>query len=145
MRCLWRTPFARSGIRRTAMGRDVYGKLPYNGASGSRKLSAKQFPMEWIMHADTVEKSARTARLEARITDAQKDQFQRAAELQGRSLSDFVVASIQEAAARVLQEHEIIRLTQRDRTMFVAAILDDRAPSKRLVKAAQTYHKKMGL
>jgi uncharacterized protein (DUF1778 family) len=41
-----------------------------------------------IMHSNTIEKSGRTARLEARITDAQKEQFQRAAELQGRSLSD---------------------------------------------------------
>jgi uncharacterized protein (DUF1778 family) len=97
------------------------------------------------MHTDPVEKGARTARLEARITDAQKDQFQRAAELQGRSLSDFVVASIQEAATRVIQEHETIRLAQQDRATFVAAILDDRAPSKRLVKAARTYRKKMGL
>jgi uncharacterized protein (DUF1778 family) len=97
------------------------------------------------MHSNTIEKSGRTARLEARITDAQKEQFQRAAELQGRSLSDFVVASIQEAATRVIQEHETIRLTQRDRTTFVAAILEDRAPSKRLVKAAKNYRKKMGL
>ncbi len=42
---------------------------------------------------------ARVARLEARVTTDQKAMLQHAATLSGRTLSDFVVASAQEAAA----------------------------------------------
>ncbi|MGH6959741.1 MAG: DUF1778 domain-containing protein, partial [Dongiaceae bacterium] len=42
----------------------------------------------------------RAERLEARISRDQKTLFQRAAELQGRTLTDFVVSSAQDAAVR---------------------------------------------
>jgi uncharacterized protein (DUF1778 family) len=100
------------------------------------------------MHATDIEsldKAARSARLEARVTDEQKTLLQRAAALLGRSLSDFLVASAQDAATRVIQEHEMIRLTKADRTVFVSALLDPPAPNARLAKAAKAYRQKMGL
>ena len=47
---------------------------------------------------DTREKASRSERLEARISKAQKTLFVRAATVQGRSLTDFLIASVQEAA-----------------------------------------------
>ncbi|HYW47569.1 MAG TPA: DUF1778 domain-containing protein [Bryobacteraceae bacterium] len=52
--------------------------------------------------------AAKTARLEARLTDEQKALFQHAADLTGRSLTEFVVSSAQEAAARTVREHEVL-------------------------------------
>lgn len=95
--------------------------------------------------AESLEKTARRARLEARVTDEQKTLLQRAAALLGRSLSDFLVASAQDAATRVIQEHETIRLTKTDRTAFVSALLNPPAPNARLAKAAKGYRQKMGL
>jgi uncharacterized protein (DUF1778 family) len=46
--------------------------------------------------------TARTARLEARISPEMLDVVKRAAEIQGRSLCDFVAAS-QEAAHRTIE------------------------------------------
>jgi hypothetical protein len=46
----------------------------------------------------------RDERLEARISRDQKALFQRAAELQGRTLTDFVIAGVHEAAVRVIEE-----------------------------------------
>lgn len=46
-------------------------------------------------------------RLEARISPEQKRLFQRAAELQGRTLTDFVVASVNDAAQRVIEDMSI--------------------------------------
>ena len=55
----------------------------------------------------TTETAAKTARMEARLTGDQKTLFQHAADLTGRSLTDFVVSSAQEIAARTVREHEV--------------------------------------
>lgn len=71
--------------------------------------------------------------------------LQRAATLSGRTLSGFVVASAQEAADRVIQEHETIRLSCAEQVVFVSALLDPPAPNARLRKAAAAYRKTLGL
>ena len=92
----------------------------------------------------TADKS-RGARLEARISVEQKTVLQQAAALSGRTLSEFVVASAQEAANRVIQEHETIRLSRSEQLAFVSALLNPPAPNKRLRQAAAAYRKQMGL
>ena len=81
----------------------------------------------------------RTARLEARITEEQKDLLSRAAALLGRSLSEFVVTCAYETAARTLREHRTLTLSNRDREVFVAALLKTPTPGARLRKAARRY------
>jgi uncharacterized protein (DUF1778 family) len=83
----------------------------------------------------------KAARLEARITAAQKALFQRAAAVTGRSVSDFVISSAQEAAVRTLREHEVMALSARDSEAFVAALLGADEPGPRLRQAAQRYRK----
>ena len=98
------------------------------------------------MLTDTTETKAkaRAARLEARVTTDQKALLQHAATLSGRTLSEFVVASAQEAAAKLIQEHETIRLTRKEQIAFVTALLNPSAPSARLRKAAARYRQQMG-
>ena len=84
-------------------------------------------------------------RLEARISVQQKTVLQQAAALSGRTLSEFVVASAQEAASRVIQEHETIRLSRTEQIAFVSALLNPPPPNERLRKAAAVYRKQMGL
>ena len=86
----------------------------------------------------------RAERLEARISPYQKTLFQRAAALQGRSLTDFVVSSVQEAAVRTIEEMEIIRLTARDSHAFADALLHPRAPNEKLRAAARRYLETIG-
>lgn len=93
---------------------------------------------------ETVEK-ARGARLEARISIEQKTELQQAAALSGRTLSEFVIASAQEAARRVIQDHETIRLSRAEQIAFVSTLLDPPAPNARLRRAAAAYRKQMGL
>ena len=83
--------------------------------------------------------SAKESRLEARITGDQKTLFQKAAKLTGRSLTDFVVATVQETAIRTVREHETMTLSARDSEAFVTALLNPPAPGARLRKAAQNY------
>jgi uncharacterized protein (DUF1778 family) len=87
----------------------------------------------------------RAARLEARVTTDQKALLQQAAALSGRTLSEFVVASAHEAATRVIQDHETIRLSRAEQVAFVNALLKPRAPTVRLRKAAAKYRQQMGL
>jgi len=90
------------------------------------------------------EKPSRSERLEARITPEQKALLSRAAELRGRSLTDFVVSSAQEAARETIREHERLTLSERDRQAFVAALLEDAEPGERLRRAADRYRRRSG-
>jgi uncharacterized protein (DUF1778 family) len=90
-------------------------------------------------------RGARGARLEARVSPVQKNLFQRAADLSGRTLSEFVVASAQDAAERLIQDQNVIRLTPAEQTAFVKGLLEDIEPGPRLRQAAATYKQRMGL
>lgn len=94
--------------------------------------------------AEILEKT-RNARLETRVSTDQKSFFQRAATLSGRTLSEFVIESTQEAAARIVKEHEIIRLVREEQEAFVSALLSSSTPGTRLSEAAQRYRQKAGL
>jgi uncharacterized protein (DUF1778 family) len=94
---------------------------------------------------DKAVKRSRTERLEARVRIEQKKLFERAASLQGRSVTDFVLASAEEAAVRTIQDYEIIKISGRDRDFFVESVLNERAPSKKLLDAAARYKARMGM
>jgi uncharacterized protein (DUF1778 family) len=81
--------------------------------------------------ADSVTKPAsarmRAERLEARITVSQKALIEHAAGLQGRSVTDFVLSSVQEAAAKAIDEHQRLTLSVRDGRAFVQSLATVRA------------------
>jgi uncharacterized protein (DUF1778 family) len=87
----------------------------------------------------------RNARLEARISSDQKNFFQRAATLMGRTLSELVIDSTQEAAAKIVQEHDVIRLSREEQVAFVSALLAPSEPGARLKQAVQSYRQQAGL
>jgi hypothetical protein len=58
-------------------------------------------------------KSERTARLEARISPETLEIIRRAAEIQDRSVSEFVAAVAQEAAQRAIHQVEPLKLPRR--------------------------------
>ena len=62
-----------------------------------------------------------------------------AAELQGRSVSDFVVAAAQEVAHRTIEETSVIRLSIEDQQRFVDLLLNPPAPTPALQRAAQAH------
>ena len=85
---------------------------------------------------------SRTARLEARIAPEALAAVKRAAELQGRSVSDFVVAAAQEAAHRAIEEAQIIRLSVQDQRAIADAVLNP-PPLTAAMKRAITRHRKL--
>lgn len=90
--------------------------------------------------ANTVKTSTlRNERLEARISSEQKRLIQEAAELQGRTLTDFVIASVHEAAVRAIDDMKAIKLTEEESRAFADALLKPREPSAKLNEAARRY------
>jgi uncharacterized protein (DUF1778 family) len=82
--------------------------------------------------------TARTARVEARIAPEALAVVRRAAELQGRSVSDFVVAAALKDAQRTIKDAQIIRLSVDDQERFAQLLLNPPplAPAmKRALKA----------
>jgi uncharacterized protein (DUF1778 family) len=81
----------------------------------------------------------RTQRTEARLLPDQKKRIERAANIKGVSLSDFMVQNADEAAIRTIQQHESWKLETKDRDLFVEALLNPLEPSARLRSAAKRY------
>lgn len=59
-----------------------------------------------------------TARLEARLPHEVHALLKRAAQIQGRTLTDFVVSAAQEAARQTIEATEIVRLSVEDQQWF---------------------------
>jgi len=119
----------------------LYGQLPYIEFTGE-VTGNRSWGTTMLTEADA---KTRAARLEARMTTDQKALLQQAATLSGRTLSEFVLASAQEAAAKVIEQHETIRLTRNEQVAFVTALLKPRAPNARLRRAAAKYRQQTGL
>jgi uncharacterized protein (DUF1778 family) len=84
-----------------------------------------------------------SARLEARVPPEVKALWQQAAELEGRTLTDFVIASVQEAASKIIQRHQTLKLNREDSQAFVTALLEPPQLSETLKTAAIRYQQTM--
>jgi uncharacterized protein (DUF1778 family) len=87
---------------------------------------------------------ARAQRLEARVTMAQKTLIERAAALQGRTITDFVLTSVQDAARRAIEQHQQIELSVRDSAAFVEALLNPKPVNNRLRTTIRRYRDATG-
>ena len=78
-------------------------------------------------------------RFDARLDEDQKTLIQRAADLEGRTMTDFVLHSAEAAAERTIQERVMVILSARETEAFVNAILNPPEPGPVLRAAAQAY------
>ena len=88
-------------------------------------------------------KIRKDARLEARVTKEQKQLIERAAQLRGQNLTEFMVAVLAEAAIQIIKDRELLQLTERDRQVFAEALLNPPAPSETAYADAQWYKQMM--
>ena len=102
---------------------EPYGKLPY---------------------IERMAQTSGTARLEARVPAKVHAVLKRAAEIQGRTLTDFVVAAAHDAACRAIAEAEIVRLSIEDQRRIASAVLEPPAPKAALRRAAKRRRKLLG-
>lgn len=82
-------------------------------------------------------------RFDARLDQDQKTLIQRAADLEGRTMTDFVLHSAKVAAERTIQERAMTILSARDTEAFVNAILSPPEPGPVLRAAARAYRNRV--
>ena len=85
-----------------------------------------------------------TARLEARLPPDVHAMLKRAAQIQGRSLTDFVVTAAQEAARHTIEDAEIIRLSAEGQRRFAEALLNPPEPNEALKRAFEHHRRLVG-
>ena len=67
-----------------------------------------------------LDKSAKTYRFDARLNEEQKLLIQRAADLEGRTMTDFVLRSAEAAAERTIETRSLLVLTARETRAFAS-------------------------
>ena len=85
-----------------------------------------------------------TARLEARISKDLHATLKRAAELQNRTITDFVIDAVQEAATRAIEQTDVLRLTLADQEKFAQALLSPPKAAPVLKRAFVRRRKLLG-
>jgi uncharacterized protein (DUF1778 family) len=84
----------------------------------------------------------RTARIEARIPPEGLAMVKRAAEIEGRSVSDFVIEAAQKAARKTIEDTHVIRLAAEDQLRFAQMLLGP-APLAPAMERARTAHARL--
>ena len=84
------------------------------------------------MSRSSVEKQAR---FEARISPELHRLLKRAADLQGRTLTDFVMAAASDAARKTIAEIELIQLSDAATQMVAGRLLNAPAPNAAMKRA----------
>ncbi|WP_372005433.1 DUF1778 domain-containing protein [Tistrella mobilis] len=87
----------------------------------------------------------RSERLEARVSAEQKRLIEHAAALEGRSVTDFVLAAVQDAARRAIEDHRRIDLSLRDGEAFVRALTEPHPVNDRLMDTIRRYRQRTGI
>jgi len=82
----------------------------------------------------------RKTRFDARIPEAQKALFEKAAGLAGyRTLTDFLISSAQERANAIIAQHNMILASQKDQEIFFDNIVNPPKPNANLKQAFKNY------
>jgi uncharacterized protein (DUF1778 family) len=87
----------------------------------------------------TTHRPAKPARLAARLTLQQKELIERAASLNGMTLTEFVVQSVQTAAETVVRNNSLIELSARDSLALAEALLNPRPLTPELHEALRDH------
>lgn len=90
----------------------------------------------------TKRRSRKEERLEARLTPRQKHLISRAAALRGFTVTEFVVASAQQAASEAIKESKFLTLHEDASHVFANAVLNPPAPNQAARAAARRYKKR---
>ena len=105
------------------MSLHAYGNLPYIAA---------------MTNASTI------ARLEARLPPEVHAMLKRAAELEGRTLTDFVVAAASAAARKTIEDADLIKLSAEDQQRFADSLINPRPLAPAMKRAIERHRRLIG-
>jgi uncharacterized protein (DUF1778 family) len=84
--------------------------------------------------------SPKSKRLSLRLDPIAKQKIEQASFLANCSVNSFILSSVLEKAEQLISNHKTIKLTDRDRDLFFAAILNPPAPNPALKEALALHH-----
>lgn len=85
----------------------------------------------------------KTARIETRVSAEQKEMIERAAAYLGRTVSEFVLGNVEQAAKAVIDEHEKLKLDRQQSQALVESLLAPASPNEALRTAARDHRKRV--
>lgn len=83
-------------------------------------------------------------RLEARCPAEVKRRIEHAAELQGRSTTDFVVAAAYEKACQVIEQNQMVKLTMEQSMLLANALINPPPPNAKAIEAMRRHKQLTG-
>ena len=89
----------------------------------------------------TTNRTDAKARLEARIAQSSHTRIKLAADIQGRTVTDFVINAALEAATRAIEQNFIIQLSLEGQKAFAEALLNPPEPNAALRRAFDRHTK----
>lgn len=78
-------------------------------------------------------------RVTARVPGPARARLQRAADLTGATLNQFLVQSALKEAEAIIEKENVIRLTRRDAAVFFTALEHPKKPNRKLRAAVKAY------
>ena len=84
------------------------------------------------------------ARLEARLPAEVHAMLKRAAEIEGRTLTDFVVAAASAAARKTIEDAELIKLSVEDQQRFAEALINPPPLAPAMIRAIERHRRLIG-
>jgi uncharacterized protein (DUF1778 family) len=98
----------------------------------------------YIWRVQTTVKEQKNRRFVARVTEADKQLFQKAAAIEGRSMAKFIITHVREVALQVVNQSHQIQLDADQSRRFVEALLaPPRQPAAALKQAMIRYRRQV--
>jgi uncharacterized protein (DUF1778 family) len=121
----------------------LYYIMPYTAPI----LGTRRAPMTMLDRphrtSNGKQRTTKIARLEARASVMEKEAIQRAAELEGRTVSEFITSHAYKAAQQVIRAQDTMTLSARDSRAFAEALLNPPAANERLRSAFATFQQEL--
>lgn len=87
--------------------------------------------------------TTKNERVNLRLDAAAKRRLERAASVEGKTVSGFILSSALARAEQAIERHETMTLSGRDARAFLDAILDPPKPNARLRKALAEHTRRV--
>jgi uncharacterized protein (DUF1778 family) len=87
----------------------------------------------------TSSKQVSDDRITARLPRAKRVIIERAAAVYGATVNQFIVQTALDRAGEILEREELLRLSERDAKIFLAALENPPEPSQKLIDALKSH------
>ena len=87
--------------------------------------------------------SVRSERINLRLSGTAKRRIERAASVEGKTVSAFILSSALESAEKTARRHETVALAREDATRFFDALSDPPPPNDRLRAALEEHARRV--